>query len=118
MTNLLTLNNLTLALPGDNGPVCPVDGVSFEIARGECVGLVGESGCGKSLTAQTIIGLSRYISGSKASGEALWHGNGTSRNLVGMSESQLSNIRGSEIAMVNEPTRHQPAPDVVQQIFP
>ncbi len=100
MASLLSVRNMSLALPAENGPVYPVDGVDFEIEPGECVGLVGESGCGKSLTAQTIIGLSRYLPGSKASGKALWQTGDTQTNLLDLSEPQLSNIRGSEIAMV------------------
>jgi oligopeptide/dipeptide ABC transporter ATP-binding protein len=99
---LLSVRDLRLTLPGQGGRIAPVDGVSFEIARGECVGLVGESGCGKSLTAQTLIGLTRYLPRSKASGEARWRpaAGGAERDLVRLSEAELARLRGRQISMV------------------
>jgi len=99
--SLLSVRDLTLTLPGQGGRIAPVDNVSFTIGRGECVGLVGESGCGKSLTAQTLIGLTRYLPGSRAAGQALWRPDpGVQRDLVRLSEAELSRLRGRQISMV------------------
>jgi peptide/nickel transport system ATP-binding protein len=77
------------------GVVKAVDGVSFAIAPGEVLGLVGESGCGKSMTGFSIIGLidppGRVVSGAVLFG---------SSNLVGMPEEQLRALRGNRISMI------------------
>lgn len=82
--------------------MAPVDGVSFDLEPGECVGLVGESGCGKSLTALTLLGLSRRLPRSRASGQAWWAPGGGKPpvDLLGLSEGALQSIRGAQIAMV------------------
>ena len=56
-TPLLSVKNLKTYFPLDDGVVKAVDGVSFEITAGRTLGLVGESGCGKSITARTILGI-------------------------------------------------------------
>jgi len=76
------------------GPVHAVDGVSFEIGRGETLGLVGESGCGKSSLARALLGL--LPSGTATAGE-IWYGN---RNLVGASTAELRRVRGPEVGLV------------------
>ena len=48
--NLLEVRNLTVAFKTENGPVRAIDDVCFDVPRGKCVGIVGESGCGKSIT--------------------------------------------------------------------
>jgi oligopeptide/dipeptide ABC transporter ATP-binding protein len=64
------VDSLTLSLPGQSGGrIKPVDGVSFTLQRGECVGLVGESGCGKSLTALSLLGLTRSLPGARLGGQ-------------------------------------------------
>src|SRR5437764_14797750 len=71
---LLDVRGLRLSLPGDGGRrAVPVDGVSFTLRRGECVGLVGESGCGKSLTALSLLGLTRSLPGAKVEGQVILH---------------------------------------------
>ena len=101
MPPLLTVRDLALELPGSGGRIRPVDGVGFELEPGECVGLVGESGCGKSLTALTLLGLTRELPGARVSGEALWHGeNGKARDLVKLNENELLKVRGGEIGLV------------------
>jgi len=73
-----------------------VDGVSFSIQRGETLGIVGESGCGKSVTALTIMRLLDIPPAEIASGSILFEG----RDLLAMSERQMRRIRGNEIAMI------------------
>ena len=72
-----------------------VDGVSFDVNRGEIMGLVGESGSGKSVTGFSVIGLVDPP-GEIAGGEILYKG----RNLVGMSEDEMQKLRGNRIAMI------------------
>jgi oligopeptide/dipeptide ABC transporter ATP-binding protein len=98
---LLSVRDLRLSLPGAGGRITPVDGVSLDIAPGECVGLVGESGCGKSLTALTLLGLSRRLPGARAAGEARWQPGGREPcDLLRLSEAALGRVRGGQIAMV------------------
>ncbi len=92
---LLEVKNLCIDFQSDNGKVRAVDNISFSIYRGEIVGLVGESGAGKSLTSEAILRLIRCPPG-KISGEILYKGT----NLLALKESQLAKIRGKEIAMI------------------
>jgi oligopeptide/dipeptide ABC transporter ATP-binding protein len=101
VAGLLAVNGLTLELPGRGGPLRPVDGVNFDLAPGECVGLVGESGCGKSLTALTLLGLTRELPGARVTGQAQWTGaDGVARDLLELGEGQLQRVRGGEIGLV------------------
>ncbi len=101
MPPLLTVRDLSLQLPGTGGALRPVDGVEFELQPGECVGLVGESGCGKSLTALTLLGLTRELPGARIGGAALWHAaGGPARDLLRLSEHELLKVRGGEIGLV------------------
>jgi oligopeptide/dipeptide ABC transporter ATP-binding protein len=92
---LLTVEDLGVSFATEDGVVRAVDGVSFELRAGEVLAIVGESGCGKSVTAQTIMGLTRSpnaeFSGSIHFGET---------ELVRAPEETLRAIRGEEIAMV------------------
>ena len=76
------------------GAVQAVDGVSFEITRGETLGLVGESGCGKSTLGRGILGL--LPDGAAMDGEVVFEG----RNLVGLPIAELRHLRGPEIGMI------------------
>jgi ABC-type dipeptide/oligopeptide/nickel transport system ATPase component len=94
---LLEIKNLQLDFVSHDGSARAVDGVSLTLAAGETVCLVGESGCGKSVTAQSIARLvptppARYY----AAGEILLNG----RDVLKMSEAELRNIRGGVVSYV------------------
>jgi len=91
---LLSVRNLRAVFETDDGIVHPVDGVSFDVRRGEVFGIVGESGSGKSVTAMTILGLQPTLKIKE--GEILWKG----RDLLTMPEDERRKVRGREIAMI------------------
>jgi oligopeptide/dipeptide ABC transporter ATP-binding protein len=91
----LEVKNLIVEFSSEDGPLRAVDEVSFQIRRGEIVGLVGESGAGKSLTSEAILGLIRRPPG-RVTGE-VWFGG---RDLLTLDEPALAQIRGKDIAMV------------------
>ena len=95
MTHLLEVNNLRTQFPTRNGLVRAVDGVSFHIDPGEVLGVVGESGCGKSITALSIM---RLIAppGKIVSGEIIFDG----KDLLKFSDAEMRRIRGDDIAMI------------------
>ena len=72
-----------------------VDGVSFSVEKGQTLGIVGESGCGKSVTCLTIMGLNPKRN-TVSSGEALWKG----KNLLTAKPRELRDVRGNEISMI------------------
>jgi peptide/nickel transport system ATP-binding protein len=92
---LLEVQGLRVSFRTEDGVVQAVDGVSFEIARGEVVAIVGESGSGKSVTAMTLMGLTRSPN-TRFEGQALFEG----KDVIGASEEELRRIRGAQIAMV------------------
>jgi peptide/nickel transport system ATP-binding protein len=92
---LLEVNDLRTSFRTDDGVVRAVDGVSFAVEKGRTLGIVGESGCGKSVTCLTIMGLNPRQS-TITSGQALWKG----RDLISMPADELRRIRGDEIAMI------------------
>ena len=79
-----------------DGVVKAVDGVSFSVERGRTLGIVGESGCGKSVTALSIMGLIPKPPARIVGGDVLFEG----RDLTALTERELSDVRGSEIAMI------------------
>lgn len=95
MEKILEVKNLNTSFFTHLGEVKAVRGTSFDVHKGEILGLVGESGSGKSVTALSIIGLVDHP-GKIKSGEILFEG----KNLVGLSRAELSQIRGSEISMI------------------
>jgi peptide/nickel transport system ATP-binding protein len=92
---LLEIDDLKVEFRTDEGTVHAVDGVSFSMRDGEVLSIVGESGCGKSVTAMTILGLTRGPN-ARISGEVRYHG----KDLLTASEEELQEIRGDRIAMV------------------
>ena len=95
MSNLLEIKNLTTAFPSEARLLKAVDGVSFSIQKGEVLCLVGESGCGKSMTALSILQLVPPP-GSIIGGEVLFDG----RDLTKMEPEEIRLIRGDRISMV------------------
>src|SRR5678816_1617271 len=95
MAHLLEVRNLQTHFPTRSGLVRAVDGVSFNLDRGELLGLVGESGCGKSMTALSIM---RLVAppGKIVSGEVIFDG----KDLLKLSEAEMRQIRGDDIAMI------------------
>jgi len=95
MSHLLEVRNLETHFPTRAGLVRAVNGVNFHLGRGELLGLVGESGCGKSITALSIM---RLIAppGRIVGGEIIFDGT----NLLKLSEEDMRQIRGDDIAMI------------------
>ena len=94
--NFLEVNNLTTHFRTERGMVTAVQGVSFRVQRGEILGLVGESGCGKSVTSQSSLRLYDEKRLASYEGEILFEG----KNLLTLPEKQMQAVRGGEIAMV------------------
>ena len=94
---LLKINNLKTYFSRDDGRwVKAVDGVSISVNRGETVCIVGESGCGKSITALSIMDLIQKPRGRIVDGEIIFEG----QNLVGLDEDSMCKIRGNRISMI------------------
>ncbi len=91
---LLEVRNLCIRFPERHGDVNIVDNISFSVRPGETMALVGESGCGKSITGLSIMGL--LDAGAEVSGEILYKG----KNLLTMSRTERNALRGHHIAMV------------------
>ncbi len=96
MTKLLDVKDLKTYFLTDEGLVKAVDGVSFDLNEGETLGLVGESGCGKSVTALSILRLIPYPPGKIVGGEIDFDG----KSLLNISEDEMRDIRGNDIAMI------------------
>lgn len=95
-TNLLEVVGLKTHFRTERGRITAVDDVSFNIKEGEILGIVGESGCGKSVTAETILRL--FDEKSKAIHEGVVSFKG--KNLLKLSDAEMQKIRGKEIAMI------------------
>jgi len=95
MSHLLEVNNLRTHFPTRSGLVRAVDGVNFYLDRGELLGLVGESGCGKSMTALSVM---RLVAppGKIVEGEILFDG----KDLLKLSDAEMRQMRGDDIAMI------------------
>jgi len=93
---LLIVRDLTVSFSTDEGTVKAADTISFDINKGENIGLVGESGCGKSVTALSIPRLIPSPPG-RIEAEELWF---DGHNILSMTSQQLQNIRGSAISMI------------------
>ncbi len=93
---LLEIKGLKTHFKTDDGWLHAVDGVDLAIDAGETVGVVGESGCGKSVTAKTILKLIDMPPGKIVAGQVLWQG----RDLVPLGAKEMQSIRAKEIAII------------------
>ena len=93
---LLEVRELKTRFATESGMVTAVDGVSFQIYEGETVGLVGESGCGKSVTSLSILRLFGMNSGTRLEGKILFE----ERDLLTASLDEIQTIRGNKISMI------------------
>ncbi|MEE9508575.1 MAG: ABC transporter ATP-binding protein, partial [Anaerolineales bacterium] len=96
MQELLKIEDLKTHFSTHDGTVKAVDGVSLQINRGETLGIVGESGCGKSVTALSIMRLIADPPGKIVGGKILFEG----QNLLDLGEKQMRDIRGKKISMI------------------
>jgi peptide/nickel transport system ATP-binding protein len=93
---ILAVRNLTTSFVTDRGAVRALDGVSFSVGMGRTVGLVGESGCGKSVTSLSIMGLIPMPPGRIDSGEIMFEG----RDVLRLNRDARRALRGHEMAMI------------------
>ncbi|WP_341888958.1 ABC transporter ATP-binding protein [Variovorax sp. YR752] len=91
---MLEVSDLRVVLPSARGPVAALRGVSFALERGDKLGLIGESGCGKSLTALALMGL--LPEGAQVEGSIRLNGT----ELVGLDDDAMAQLRGDRIAMI------------------
>src|SRR5918911_5304483 len=93
---LLSVRDLRTYFETEDGTVKAVDGISFDLHKGETLGIVGESGSGKSVTNLSIIRLIPQPPGRIAAGEVLFHG----QDIMALAEDDVRKIRGRRIAMI------------------
>jgi ABC-type dipeptide/oligopeptide/nickel transport system ATPase component len=93
---LLEIKNLQTHFFSERGAARAVDGVSLTMERGSFLGIVGESGCGKTVMALSVMGLIQSPPGRIAGGEILFEG----RNLLALPPDEIRAIRGKEISMI------------------
>ncbi len=96
MTELLTVQDLETQFLTPEGVIHAVNGISFGLKEGEVLGVVGESGCGKSVSMLSILRLVAQPPGKIVGGKALFQG----RDLLAISEDEIRDIRGAKIAMI------------------
>ncbi|MGH7811097.1 MAG: ABC transporter ATP-binding protein, partial [Candidatus Binatia bacterium] len=96
MADLIQVKNLQTSFFTPEGEVRAIDGVSFEIGEGKTLGLVGESGCGKSVTSLSIMRLIQSPPGKIVGGEILYRG----KDLLKLNNEEMRKIRGNEISMI------------------
>ena len=96
MEKILEVKNLKTYYSTDSGTAKAVDGVSFSLGRNRTLGIVGESGCGKSVTALSVMRLVPMPPGYFAGGEIFWKGS----DLLKISEEEMRKLRGNDIAMI------------------
>ncbi len=94
--NLLEIKNLRTYFYTEDGIVRAIEGIDLHIVKGETLGLVGESGCGKTVTALSILRLIQSPPGKIVEGEILFEG----RDLLKLSDEEIRDIRGNEISMI------------------
>ena len=93
---LLSIRDLEVEFNTERGIVRAIDRVGFDVYPGETLGLVGESGCGKSVTALAVLGLIPSPPGRITAGSIVLEG----RELVGMPEKEYRKLRGAEVSMI------------------
>ena len=91
----LEIRGLTVCIPTEKGVIRPVNDVSLEVPAGSIVGIVGESGCGKSMTARAVMGLLRYPAKATAGSVSL-----CGRAITSLPEKERRKLRGAEISMI------------------
>ncbi|MCQ2452325.1 MAG: ABC transporter ATP-binding protein, partial [Oscillospiraceae bacterium] len=96
MEKLLSIKNLTVEYHTDDDIVYAVNDISLEVAKGESLGLVGETGAGKTTVAKTILGILPKAQSKIQSGEILFEG----EDLLHLPEKQMQKVRGNKIAMI------------------
>ena len=96
MDPILEISDLVVQFKTLDGVVHAVNGVAYGLAAGQTLGLVGESGCGKSVSALSIMRLIPTPPGKIASGEIMLDG----RSLLGLSDAEIRHVRGRDVAMV------------------
>ena len=96
MSTLLEIQNLTVCFHIPEGIVHAVNGISYKLDEGETLAVVGESGCGKSVSMLSLLGLIPLPPGEILNGKAFYRGS----DLLAMSEEELQEVRGKEISMV------------------
>ncbi|MDG6994892.1 MAG: ABC transporter ATP-binding protein [Nitrososphaerota archaeon] len=113
MDNILLVNNLSLSVNVNNRMLNLLSNISFEIGEGEVLGLIGETGCGKTLTSRSIIRL--LPARSKLAGEILFQGN----DITKLQEKELARLRQKKIALIpqNPMTSLDPLFTVKQQMY-
>lgn len=97
---LLAVKDLKISFGQGENSFTAVNQISFELKKGEILGVVGESGSGKSLTALSIMQLNRFVKNCNTEGEIIWYKEKDGENLSDLSNKALEGIRGNEIAMV------------------
>ncbi|MFW7380224.1 MAG: ABC transporter ATP-binding protein [Oligoflexus sp.] len=95
-TLLLEVKDLRTSFNTEDGQIRALDGVSFSVEKGKTLAIVGESGCGKSVTAMSIMGLVQDANGFIESGEIQFDG----QNIAQFSQEQMRKIRGNQISMI------------------
>ena len=93
---LLQVRNLSTSFFTDHGIIKAVEDVSFDLDEGETLGIVGESGCGKSVSALSIMRLIPNPPGKIVKGEVIFEG----RDIMSLSEDEMCDTRGNRIAMI------------------
>jgi peptide/nickel transport system ATP-binding protein len=95
---LLKVENLKVVFKTRDGLVEPLSGISFDIEAGEILGLVGETGSGKSVTAQAIMGLLPFLDGRVSSGRILFN----DQDLLSISEKEYQQLRGNQVSLISQ----------------
>ena len=93
---LLKIRDLSVAFEVDEGEVQALDGVSLEVVQGQTLGLVGESGCGKSVTALSVMRLLPKPMGKVLAGSISFEG----KDLLKLSPEEMRDVRGNEVGMI------------------